>query len=366
MTKFYTLFLFAALSGIILLLWALTVLGGSFGTNRKNIDIHEKVQTSQDSFKIRAAIPYWDQENAFSSLKNNAELIDYISVFWYYLDSNGEIKKYRYASEDTSIISFAKKNGIKISAVITNLPEEGTWDSKRVKNVIEDIDKRARHIEEIRQLLIEQNFDGVTIDYESVESSQRGNFSNFVEKLSEVLHREGKYIEVALHPKKGEASDRRYDFQDWERLSKSADRIYIMAYDEHENESEPGPVAGFPWVSSIVSYARSQNLQLNKIFLGIPLDGYDWNTDSEEKARGLTFKDVEKLMIDSQISHADFDENLASPHFHYGDSHEVWFENARSITEKIKLAKDAGFSGVTFWRLGGEDPKVWDEVEKYR
>ena len=46
-------------------------------------------------------------------------------------------------------------------------------------------------------------------------------------------------------------------------------------------------------------------------------------------------------------------------------NHEVWFENGPSVEVKVQLAREAGFGGVTFWRLGGEDPEVWERVRKF-
>ena len=317
-----------------------------------------------DSFIMRAAIPYWDQENAVSSMKKHTDLIDYFSLFWYYVDEEGDIQKYNSAVEDTSLITFEHDNDIQVSAVITNLPEEGSWDSDRVENIIADDEKMNKHIRDIRSLLKRLNFDGVTIDYESVDANQRQNFSKFVDKLSLALDKDEKYVEVALHPKKG-IFPTQYAFQDWETLGKgSVDRIYIMAYEEHYDEGEPGPVASFPWVTQIVNYAKNQDFDHSKLLLGIPLDGYDWDTDSDDAANGLTFEEVEQL-LDDQDESVSWDDKLRSPYFEY-DTHEVWFENARSFEEKIKLAKENGLGGITLWRLGGEDEKIWDVIRKYK
>lgn len=317
------------------------------------------------SLVVRAAIPYWDQENAVESFKKNADLINNISLFWYYLDSTGEIQKYEYAKEDRSIIDFAHENSVKVSAVITNLPEIGSWDSERVKRVLENEQTISDHVDNIKQLLIEKNFDGVTIDYESIDPSERDNFSKFVKRLSEVLHKDGKYIEVALHPIKDEKTERQYFFQDWKNLSENADRVYIMAYGQHSDEDDSGPIASIDWVFQILSYAKNQNIPQEKLFLGIPLYGYDWHKDSDEPAEGLTFQDVSNLLLEKGVV-AEWDENSKSPHLSYGGDHKVWFENGRSVEEKIKLAKEFGLAGITFWRLGEEDPNVWNVIKEYR
>ena len=61
-----------------------------------------------------------------------------------------------------------------------------------------------------------------------------------------------------------------------------------------------------------------------------------------------------------------FDEESQTPTFRYtasnGQEHEVWFENAESLLAKIRIADEFGIKGVGIWRLGLEDPAVWDEL----
>lgn len=335
--------------------------------NNNKYSVSETPTHFQKQLKTRAAIPYWDQKNAFDSFRSNVDRLDYISLFWYYLSKNGQIAKYKYAVEDKSIIEFAHNNNVQVSAVITNLPEYegGTWDSRLVENVLKNQTAQSEHIEDIKKLINRLGFDGVTIDYEEVKSSQRGNFSKFIEELSIALNSQGKYVEVALHPKTGEKTDKRYDFQDWPNLVKHADHLYIMAYGEHYDEGDAGPIAGNPWVKKIIRYSQDNHIPSEKLFLGIPLYGYDWNTSSDEAAKGLTYKDVESLISRYNLK-IEWDKNYKSPHFHYGENHDVWFENAESVKEKIQLAKDANFNGITLWRLGGEDPQVWNILSSYR
>ena len=50
---------------------------------------------------------------------------------------------------------------------------------------------------------------------------------------------------------------------------------------------------------------------------------------------------------------------VQEPWFTYGD-HGVTFANARSVAVRWRLAQDLGVRGVVVWRLGGEDPAIWD------
>jgi len=48
-----------------------------------------------------------------------------------------------------------------------------------------------------------------------------------------------------------------------------------------------------------------------------------------------------------------FDEVSKAPYFIYydanGKQHQVWFEDARSIQEKLNLYTEYGFDGVAYW-----------------
>lgn len=326
------------------------------------------VKKEQAHFEVRGSIPYWDQENAINSFKENVNAFSQVPVFWFYLDTEGSVKKYKSADIDSELIDFAHEQSIKISALIANLPEDGDWDSERVSKVIGTSSSRKKHIQEIVDLVNKYNFDGVSIDYEAVAGRERTNFSAFIKELSVALGRENKFLGVALHPKTSNSMGQ-YRFQDWEELAKYADELYIMSYGENYDEGSAGPIASLPWVKRIVDYTKSLNVPLEKFFLGIPLYGYDWNMDNDDAAEGLTYRDVLSLLSDNNLE-LEFDQDLASPHFHYedesGDEHEVWFENAKSVEAKVRLAKDAGFGGVTFWRLGNEDLQVWEAVRKLK
>jgi len=335
-------------------------LPGNFSTIRSH---PIATPTPRPPLLVKGSIPYWDQRLAVRSFQDHVEQLDIVSLFWYYLTDDGLVRKYQYAQEDASIIRFAHDHGVQVTAVITNLPEEegSSWDSDRVERILADRETRAKHIEEIAVKLDLLDFDGVSIDYEGVVGSQRENFTLFIQELAAALHRTNKLVGVALHPKTGEASDLRYDFQDWVSLAAAADQLYIMAYGEHWDDGGPGPIASYGWVESIVRYASSMKVPKNKLFLGIPLYGYDWPAGGNE-ATGLTYSDVGKLVA-RYSPELKWDSNARSPHFHYvGDrrDHEVWFENARSAGEKIRLADETGLAGIAFWRLGGEDPKIWE------
>ena len=321
---------------------------------------------------IRGSIPYWEQEKAYLSFSQNAARFDYISLYWYYLEKDGQVKKYRGAKEDLNIMKLAHDNNVKAGAIVTNLldDEDLGWNSARVETWIKNDEVIEAHAEAIVEKIKSTGFDGVILDYELVDKSQKDNFSKFVKELSLQMHQENKFVTMALHPKtgqnkKGEAIGQ---FQDWKEISKYADQLSIMGYSEHGDEDEAGPIASVGWVESIINYALSLDIPPEKLFLGIPLYGYRWQIGSDENTEGLTFTQIQKIIAANQIE-VQWDESAKSPYFEYdkgGNTYVVWFENSQSVFEKMSLADKKGLGGVNFWRLGDEDPQIWQEVSKIK
>lgn len=318
-----------------------------------------------EPLKFKVSIPYWDQEKAANSFRENVNKVGYISLFWYFMDEEGDINKYRYAKEDTALIDFAHKNNVLVEVVITNLPEKGGWDTRRVEKVIRDDGLRRGHIEAIVAITERLGIDGVDIDYEQLDPTLKDDFSKFMRELGLALDARGKYLGVALHPKSNDGIGRENGSlaQDWVELSRAVDNMYIMAFGEHWDEGEAGPVASLPWVERVINYAQELGIDKRKLFLTIPLYGYSWKSESDETAKGLTYTDVRALLAKYGVNE-EWDEGALSPHFHYedGEEYEVWYENGRSVEEKIRLAQKAGFGGVSFWRLGGEDNAIWKAI----
>ena len=329
--------------------------------------------SATQSLESKAAISYWDQEKGFESFKKNVDSFDYLTLFWYHIDADSDVVTYEDANEDEDIISFAHDNDVKVLAVITNLSdyEGATWDSERVEEIIADEENRQEHIEDIKDLLDEKNFDGVNIDYEELDTKLRDDFTRFIDELSTELHKEGKIVGVALHPKSGEnipSEDNGSRAQDWVALSKSADHLYIMSYGEHWEESGAGPVSSISWNKKIINYVKRLDVPLEKVYLGIPFYGMAWNKDKEVAGEGLSFTEVSALIEKHKVN-PQWSWRAATPHFQYekdGDTYEVWYEDARSVEKKIALAGKVGLGGVSFWYVGPEDPGVWEALSQYR
>ncbi len=199
--------------------------------------------------------------------------------------------------------------------------------------------------------LASENFDGVQIDFEKVLSKDGDNFLEFLTLLKKQL--KGKCLSVAVPARKRFIKDA----YDYERLGVIADRIIIMAYDEHWSTSEPGPIASYDWCRDVMNYALIK-IDKEKIVMGIPFYGRSWV--NKKYNRAYKFIDTEKILnnINPEINYT----VDGMPFFIYDSSVTVtyYFENAKTIRSKLQLYQGSSINKVAFWRISQEDPDVWN------
>ena len=125
----------------------------------------------------------------------------------------------------------------------------------------------------------------------------------------------------------------------------------------------PGPVAGLNWVTSCVTYAASV-APAAKISMGIPSYGYDWDLTNPKNNASITWTAAQALLNQTGAA-AQWDTATASPWFSYtlgGHKHVVWYENARSIGQKVLLVNARRLNGISIWALGMGGADFWKAI----
>jgi spore germination protein len=210
---------------------------------------------------------------------------------------------------------------------------------------------RSALIDDIAQAA--KSFDGVQLDFEAVGSEDYDRFFDFSFLLKQKLG--GKALSVALPARVSEKSD----YFGYERMAKVADRIVVMAYDEHWSSSAPGPVASLEWCSRVSDYARSK-VPSEKLVMGNPFYGRAWADKS--LSRAYKYSGLSALISEKKIEKVE--REGAVPYFEYSETVTVraYFDDAASMLARLGMYGSASIANVAFWRLGQEDTAIWKSI----
>lgn len=311
---------------------------------------------------VIGAVPYWDEPDARTSIQTQGSALTVASPWIYAAAADGSVHLQPGvdAAAERSQAAWLHDRGLKVVPTVADTTQ-GLWDPSTVSTLIADPALRATHVQALVDLAVSEGYDGMQIDYEDLAATDRDGFSAFVGELGAALHAVGKLMYVTVHAKEDDAGyDDRNKAQNYAAIGAAADMVCVMAYDWHWSSSPAGPIAPYDWVRRVIAYTVTQ-MPPGKVILGVGLFGYDW---IGSQAASLTWDQV----IATAQQHAateQWDEGSQSPFFEYtdgsGQQHQVWYENARSVAAKFDLARRAELGGIELWRLGGEDPAIWDQ-----
>jgi spore germination protein len=293
----------------------------------------------------------WDPQS-LASMQSNANYLQETNPVWYEWKSDASIVAGWNAENPTWR---AAMTGTQLVPTVQNLVND-SFDGNAVATMLATAASRDAHAAQIAQLAIQKAYDGIDIDYESVPTSQRANFTAFITSLSQKLHAANKQLSVTVYAK---TSDKENwtgpGCQDWPALGKLADTIKVMAYDYSWSGSEAGPITPLDWLDRVTAYAET-TIAPEKIIVGLPFYGFDWVGTSGQT---VTYSSATKL---AQANGATIvrDANGEAT-FTYGGNHTVYFQDAASYQTKVDLLrqKHASIRGVAAWCAGQEDPAVW-------
>ena len=288
---------------------------------------------------------------------------------WYALDS-GKLD---------STLSSAKTKGTALSLLVFN----GNTDI--IDELLNDPVLHAqRLISEVTPIMQKHQFTDLNLDIEDVSyasDSSRLAFGQFVREVKKGMdtnHLGTLTIDVAPD---AFILQRLIDIHD---LSSVVDYVVVMAYDYHYMGSQvTGPVAPLSGAGTISEYdtvsaihLARQSLPANKIILGIPLYGYEWET-LEEASRSATLPGsgitastmrIEQLLKDCATCSASFDTEAQEPYLIYTDQetgtvHQFFYPNAASMQAKFDFAKKEKLGGLALWALGYEDSTILNPLK---
>jgi len=262
--------------------------------------------------------------------------------------------------QNAEVVDLAHRMGMQVHFRVAN-SSRGRWGRDVAYAVLTYPRARARAIANILQVLDGSDYDGVNLDLENIPPGRRTALTAFVTEVSTQVHQRGKSVSIAVPGKTVDAIGHDWSGAfDLTALGRVCDFVILMAYDQHSGASEAGPVAALPWVEAVTQFATSR-VEREKILLGLAFYGYVW----ARRGGGIpiSMSRAVSRAADAKVPVLWDDRNLV-PYYRSG-SRTVYFEDARSLQLKLALATRERLAGVAMWRLGLEDPGLWEMMGLY-
>ena len=284
-----------------------------------------------------------------------------ITPFTYGIRSDGSL----ISPDDAVIRKMASE--IKTSTVmhVSTLGEDDLFNSELPGIIFSNPVSRRNLINNIVNQAVESGYKYIDIDFEFIPASNAYAYADFIKDLRYEANKKEISVIVALAPKSSdEQPGLLYEGHLYRELGESADLVLLMTYEWGYTFGPPQPVAPIDKVREVVDYAITQ-IPTEKILLGIPNYGYDWNLPYETGvSRAKTISNVDAVRLaDKYKQDIQYDSTAQTPYFYYNDSddsrHVVWFEDARSILSKLNLISEFNLSGFSVWNVMNWFPALW-------
>lgn len=265
--------------------------------------------------------------------------LDELSVFSYGFTTDGELVLPQLPTE--WMIRDAISGGVKPILTLTPFGPDGQFSNYLIHTVLMDNVARNRLIRNLYETVLNQGYQGVNIDFEFILAEDRDRFTEFVRDVTFAVNELGYEVTVDLAPKtSADQPGVLYEGKDYPALGAAADRVLVMTYEWGYTYGPAMAVAPINKVREVIDYAVTE-IPREKISMGVPNYGYDWKMPYVRgESKATTIGNIEAVQIavrnNSEIL---YDETAQSPYFSYvsdGITHEVWFEDARSMLAKYR------------------------------
>lgn len=314
-----------------------------------------------------------NKTEALSQIEKHSDLTHIIIAQAYFVDQKGFVS----GKVDDDVLFFAKQHSIKLFPMVTNR----LFDSDTVHLFLADPAAQQKALDALLEECKKYHFTGIQFDFEMIPIKDKTALTQFYQIAADLLHKNGLSVSFAIAPTVTDNDftnlyqKKLYDVwqgaYDFKKLGEISDFVTIMSYDQHATGTTPGPIASVPWDKQVIQHALKL-IPANKISLGIPTYSGLWYMDTNPVSKRTSiqcdFVDYKTLSyILNKFNPSVQWDNLNKVNYtfyEYGGINKYLFiEDADSFAAKQALAKQYQLRGISVFRLGIEDPAIWDKLK---
>ena len=295
--------------------------------------------------------------NQLVDLVTSAKGLDVVAPTWFRLsDNDGNMT----SLADANYVTRAHLIGLEVWATVDDQSAES--DNKQI---FPYTSKREKIINQLIATAIEENIDGINVDFEYIAPEIADDYIQFIRELSVKCRING--IVLSIDDRVPEASNMYYNYAEQGVV---ADYVIMMGYDEHWGaDSGSGSTASLPWVTQGIE-TMLNSVPSEKLICAIPFYTRVWEEDQDGNVIGSSAVDMTTgitTLTNNGVT-PEWVENFGQKYGEFTNgttTTRVWVEDAESIEEKLKLIGTYNLAGVAAWRLGLENADLWNTIIKY-
>ncbi|MEO8886456.1 MAG: glycosyl hydrolase family 18 protein, partial [Mucilaginibacter sp.] len=284
----------------------------------------------------------WESQ-AFNSLADHINKLDMIVSEGFFIKPGADTIMNKI---DTGLIHLNKKYKKPVIVSVSNYVNvdnvSGYFDTKNVYRIIKSKKLRTIFINSLVANLKRYGFKGINLDFDDINNRNAADYITFERELYATLHPLGYLVTQNVMP-----DDDQYNL---ELLQKYNDYLFVMAIDQHTEQSNAGDISNQHWVEELLDKVCSR-IPSEKVILTIAGGGVDWPENSIGKQVG--YQTVISTANENK-SKIIFDPVSANLHYIYYDLdsllHTVYFTDAATNFNIIRMADDWDTGGVALWR----------------
>jgi len=342
---------------------------------------------------LRAAF-YTDVDPAsYASFKQHVKQIDLLFPEWLHvIKPDGGLTAYDSSNAPFAVVDGAGVHGVdrenkivrtiqaakedtEIFPMVNNYSPSDQAFEDNVGAFLLNPDARANFLHQVDQFLAANTlYRGITLDFQGIPAQAMPAYNQLVQAMYEDFHARNLRLYITV-PVLNSNFDMKF-------LADHTDGLVLMNYDEHQDGTVPGPIAGQDWFENNLREAM-RVAPREKIIVSIGNYGYDWTTPLPPPpapvkrgvkpappkppelpdANNLSTQEVWQAASESGAK-IELDDTTLNPHFAYDDDdaqvrHEVWFLDAVTAVNQMRVARALGIQTFALWRLGSEDDSLW-------
>ncbi|MBI3719976.1 MAG: glycosyltransferase [Sphingobacteriales bacterium] len=310
---------------------------------------------------IRAAFytAWRPNSDSYKSLEQHGDKLNTIFPEWFFIDT---LNDNLHPVIDTAGLNLMRQYKLDILPMLTNYSKKtGNFDGSLAHSILSDKNKRAIFIKQLVDTLSFYQLQGINIDFEELKEKNSSYLVDFLKDVKEAFDKKNLIVTIDVPP-----SNEDYDYKN---IAEYADYIILMAYDQFAPPSDPGPVSSQKWIEQSLD-ETAKEIPSEKIILGIAAFGYDWS--SNKKVTRDTSYSYNEIINNAKITNAaiDYDNDTYNLHYSYTEesneegaivkiNHDVWFTDAATTFNILRLSDEYATAGTSLWVLGREDRRIW-------